>query len=342
MGVAYKKLEDQLVLIHSIHGKIEDLPEAFAKMRFVAGNSANGAPIVVQHFPLTDKDGRTMDVCLPLSEKVESDEFETITLTGGITATAIHRGPYSTIMNTYRELIPNVYKHGHPIQENGREEFQNLDLENPEKTVVEIQAILIDWEGKLNSHLERILGRETRDYILSGFEELTLETEQQQRASIIIDAMRKLDEVATEEQKYEALSCCGHEFPAELIEEMRILYRKTNSIDIIIQAMKDGHHFYPQLRREGNILYDRKAPARKESFDKAQTRTEKMNAICFCPLLKDVWNEMPGTFCYCASGWARRLFEGILETKLKVDVVKALTKGDEYCEFAIHLPENIT
>ncbi|TFH00229.1 MAG: hypothetical protein E4H14_19885, partial [Candidatus Thorarchaeota archaeon] len=70
MGVAYKKLEDQIVLTHSIHGKIEDLPEVFAKMRSVAGNSANGVPMVVLHFPLTDKDGRTMDVCLPLSEKV--------------------------------------------------------------------------------------------------------------------------------------------------------------------------------------------------------------------------------------------------------------------------------
>lgn len=342
LEVEYKKIADQLVLVHRIHGKIEDLPKVFAKMRSIAGTAANGPPVVVIHFPLTDKDGRTMDVCLPLSKKVESKELENITLSGGIAATAIHKGPYSTIMDTYRELIPNVYKHGHPIQENGREEFQNLDLENAEETVVEIQAMLVDWEGKLSFHLERVLGSETRNHVLSGFDELTLETEQQKRASVIKDALSKLDEVATEEQKYEALSCCGHQFPAELIEEMKILYNKTNSIDIIIQAMKDGHYFYPHLRREGNIIYDRKAPARKESLDKAQTKAEELRAICFCPLLNDVWEEMPGTFCYCAAGWPRRLFEGILNTKLKVDVVKSLTKGDEFCEFAIHLPENIT
>ncbi|MBE0525670.1 MAG: GyrI-like domain-containing protein, partial [Candidatus Thorarchaeota archaeon] len=121
MEVAYKKFEDQLVLTHRIHGKVEDLPKVFAKMSGVAGTAAKGPPVVVLHFPLTDKDGRTMDVCLPISEKVESDEFETMTLTGGLAATTIHRGPHSTIMDTYRELIPNVYKHGHPIQENGRE-----------------------------------------------------------------------------------------------------------------------------------------------------------------------------------------------------------------------------
>jgi len=55
-----------------------------------------------------------------------------------------------------------------------------------------------------------------------------------------------------------------------------------------------------------------------------------------------MWDEMPETFCYCSAGWPRRLFEGILEMPLKIEVVKALTKGDDYCEFAIHLPEGVT
>ena len=106
--------------------------------------------------------------------------------------------------------------------------------------------------------------------------------------------------------------------------------------------MSEGHHFYPKLRREGNIIYDRKGPARKEAFEKATTKQERNRAICFCPLLKDVWEEMPETFCYCAAGWPRRLFEGILGTSVKVDVVKSLTNGDDYCEFAIRLPAGTT
>jgi len=342
MGVEYRRIEDTLVLTHRIHGTAEDLPEVFTRLKQVAGDAAAGIPVVVLHHPLTDEKGITMDVCLPLAKLVDGGDFQIMTLEGGIAAIALHKGPYEEILNTYRKLIPNVYNHGHPIQENGREAFPNLDIEHPENTVVEIQAMIIDWDGRLDRHLERVLGVEKKDYVLSGFKDLTLETEQPKRALIIKDALHKLDEIASEDQKYEALSCCGHEFPVELIHEMRDLYREAKSIDTVIQAMKEGHYFYPKVRREGNIIYDRKGPARKQAFEEAQTREEKMRATCFCPLLKDMWDEMPETFCYCSAGWPKRLFEGILETPLKIDVVKALTKGDDYCEFAIHLPEGVT
>jgi effector-binding domain-containing protein len=312
MFVKYQRFEDNLVLTHRIHGKVEDLPNVFTRLKQIAGDAAAGVPVVVQHFPLTDEKGRTMDVCLPLKKLVDSGDFQIMTLEGGIAATALHKGSYEKIMDTYRVLIPKVYEHGHPIQENGREAFPNLDIENPENTVVEIQAMIINWEGKLDQHLERVLGAEKKDYVLSGFRALTLETEQPRRASIIKNALHKLDEIASEDQKYEALSCCGHEFPVELIHEMRALYRETKSIDTAIQAMREGHNFFPKLRREGNIIFDRKGPARKQAFEEAQTREDKMRAACFCPLLKDMWDEMPGTFCNCAAGWPRRLLEGIL------------------------------
>jgi len=341
MGVEYRRIEDTLVLAHRIHGKVEDLPEVFQRLKQAAGDAAAGVPVAVLHHPLTDEKGITMDVCQPLTKRVDNGEFQIMTLEGGIAAIALHKGPYEERTNTYRELTPAVYKHGHPIQENGREAFINLDLENPENTEVEIQAMIIDWDSRLDRHLERVLGTEKKDYVLSEFKDLTLETEQSQRALIIKDALHKLDEIASEDQKYEALSCCGHEFPIELIHEMRDLYRETKSIDTVIQAMKEGHYFYPKVRREGNIIYDRKGPARKQAFEEAKTREDKMRAICFCPLLKDMWDEMPETFCYCSAGWPRRLFEGILETSLKIEVTKSLTKGDDYCEFAIHLPDGV-
>jgi predicted hydrocarbon binding protein len=277
-----------------------------------------------------------------LSKEVASDEFEIVTIEGGVAATALHKGSYDTILNTYREMIPAVYKHGHPIQENGREAFPNLDFENPENTVVEIQYPIVGWEFKLDEHLERVLGTEKKNYVLRGFDELSLDTEQPKRSKIIKEALLKLDEIATEDQKYEALSLCGHQFPQELIDQMRDLYIKTKNLDTVIQAMHDGHPFYPKmLRGEGNVIYNKTGPANKAALEKAKTREERMKATCFCPLLKDVWDEMPGSFCYCAAGWPRRLFEGILEQPVRVEVTKALTKGDDFCEFAIYLPDGV-
>lgn len=341
MKASYKKIDDTLVLMHQFHGRITDLPEIFNRLEQAAGDAKIGPPVVVHHWPLTDDKGRTMDVCIPLAHRIESDEFEVTTLEGGMAATAVHEGPYPSIGETYANLVPEIYKHGHPVQENGREVYHSLDLDSPDKTVVEIQAMLVGFEENLATNLQKILGDKDSEPVISELSALDMETEQPKRSATIAKALRKLDDVATDEQKYEILSPCGHQFPKELIDDMRELYRKTKSIDTVIEAMRNGHAFYPKLRREGDIIYDRKGPARKEAFEKAETRQEKMRATCFCPLLKDVWDEMPWTFCYCAAGWPKRLLEGILEQPVRVEVNRALTKGDDYCEFAIHLPKGV-
>ncbi len=340
--VSYKKIDDTLVLMHQFHGRIGDLPEIFGRLEAEAGDAKSGHPVVVHHWPLTDEEGRTMDVCIPLAHKIESDEYEVTTLEGGMAATAVHKGPYASISETYQKLIPEIYRHGHPVQENGREAYICLDLENPENTIVEIQAMLVSFEEKFATNLQRVLGEVDSEQVIAKMSDLEMETNQPQRSAVIAEALKKLDEVATDDQKYEILSPCGHQFPKELIEDMRKLYLETNSIDHVIEAMRNGHAFYPKLRREGNVIYDRKGPARREAFEKAETREEKMRATCFCPLLKDVWDEMPWTFCYCAAGWPKRLLEGILQQPVRVEVNRALTKGDDYCEFAIHLPDGVT
>jgi predicted hydrocarbon binding protein len=50
---------------------------------------------------------------------------------------------------------------------------------------------------------------------------------------------------------------------------------------------------------------------------------------------------MSPTFCYCSSGWERRQWEGAIGRPVRVDVVKTLLRGDDHCQFAIHLPEDL-
>jgi len=79
-------------------------------------------------------------------------------------------------------------------------------------------------------------------------------------------------------------------------------------------------------------------PYNPAAFVKATTRKEKMQAYCFCPMIKYNLDEVSGTFCYCGSGWARRLWEGILDEPVKVEIVKSLTRDDDECTFAVHIP----
>ena len=109
--VSYRKIDDMLVLMHQFHGKIRDLPEVFDRLEEAAGNAKNGHPLVVHHWPLTDEEGRTMDVCIPLAHRIDSDVYEVTTLEGGMAATTAHKGPYPSIGETYQKLIPEVYRH---------------------------------------------------------------------------------------------------------------------------------------------------------------------------------------------------------------------------------------
>lgn len=65
----------------------------------------------------------------------------------------------------------------------------------------------------------------------------------------------------------------------------------------------------------------------------------KRKHCCHCPLVRNHLGEgISPTFCYCGSGWYRQQWEGILGKPVKVEILKSLLKGDDICQFAIHLP----
>jgi len=50
---------------------------------------------------------------------------------------------------------------------------------------------------------------------------------------------------------------------------------------------------------------------------------------------------MPVDFCNCGSGWFRQQWEGATGRPVRVDVLQSVLRGDEKCEFAIHLAEDL-
>jgi predicted hydrocarbon binding protein len=79
-----------------------------------------------------------------------------------------------------------------------------------------------------------------------------------------------------------------------------------------------------------------------KKYEKAKTAKEKRQAYCFCPLVRDYLDQdVPITFCYCGAGWYRLQWEGAIGKSVKIDVVKSVLKGDDECQFAIHLPNDL-
>jgi effector-binding domain-containing protein len=337
MSVVHKLIEETLVAYLRIHGNFDDIADALEIIKNAAGTKINGNPIIVHHWLVQDSDGHDMDICIPVSEKLEFGEVKTMTLERCEAMTMVHQGSYKNITDTYRQVTKETYSHGLPIAESGREVLLKYNAEKPEETIIEIQEVLHDWDNRFSKQLGVVLGEDARSKVLDCYTGVSYKSSKEERAQAVKCAVDMVDEIATENQKFEILSQCAHIFPPELIENMRVVYAETQSVDKVLDAMANAGG-YPKFTKEGNILYSSKQPYNREAYDKATTREEKMKAYCFCPMIKHNLVEMSGSFCYCGSGWSRRLWEGILSKPVKVEIVKSLTKGDDECTFAVHLP----
>lgn len=337
--VRYMTLEEILVAQIRIHGSVSDLPKVFSELDKIVGGHKVGNPIVVHHWGVSDSEGHDMDVCFPIDVEFETSGISINTLPAKEAMTLLHRGPYTEIGSAYTKVRLHTYERGFPIAESTREVYHQLDVNTPDETVVEIQTILHDWTDRFEKQVEEVLGPQAREEIMAPLSTLSIDSTAGDRQKALCSSLQILEEKTNEVQQYEILSFCAHVFPVELIPPMQDLFRKTGSVDVVIEAMKTGGGFYPKkLRREGGVIYSEKSPANSTAYKDAKTVAERRRAYCFCPLIRDCIDETPEVFCNCSAGWPKQLWEGILETPLKIEVTKSLTKGNDVCEFAIHLP----
>ena len=342
-NVVHKMLDETLVARIRIHGEVSDLADVFVELNSATRDLAAGHPIVIHHWGVSDETGHDMDVCIPIKEEIKGSEISTSILSTEDAMAIVHRGPYSKIGDSYAKVTRHTHERGHPIAESTREVYHHWDTDRPDDTVIEIQAILHDWMHRFTSKLETVLDSDTKEEVLNPMKKLDIDSPADVRQKALCRALSILEDVTDDEQRFEILSHCAHVFPEELIPPMRDLFRSTGSVDIVIEAMTTKGGYYPKLlKREGSIIYSEKGPSNPKAYKEAQTDAERRRAYCFCPLIRDCLDETPAIFCNCAAGWPKQLWEGILEQPLKIEIIQSLTKGDDTCEFAIHLPPGIS
>ena len=56
-----------------------------------------------------------------------------------------------------------------------------------------------------------------------------------------------------------------------------------------------------------------------------------------CPLVVEGYVSRSPTFCLCSRGWVKAVFGEALGEEVDVDLVQAIGRGDECCEFDVAL-----
>ncbi|MFX0066055.1 MAG: hypothetical protein ACFFC7_28140 [Candidatus Hermodarchaeota archaeon] len=294
------------------------------------------------HHNSNQKKGYDIEVGFPVTRRIETDDIKCRTLEAIEVMSIVYKGQFNNDKRRQRnnELYSFLQTHGIPVAA-PREVYH--DSNNPLGNEIELQVALHDWSGLLTRNLDRVLGVKRMEEVMKGFDRLSLESSAEERGLWVKTVCERLDRLAEEDQKYEILSCCAHEFPKRLIEDMRVIYERTKNVDAVLKAMEGFPDWYESPFREGNIIYTKKIMANKQGYNEAKSNAEKKMQYCHCYFIKTNLDKgIPATFCYCGAGWYRQLWEGILQKPLiKIETLKSILKGDDECLFAIHLPSQL-
>jgi len=205
----------------------------------------------------------------------------------------------------------------------------------------------VKWIEKFTESIDHFAGETVRKEVMEASGKLRSGSSNTQKAEWIRKAMEKLEaSVDREIIKKIMIATCPHIYSRRRIQKLKERYKKLGNIDKLLEIMRNdrsykGASYYDYPTRKGDTIYMSKVPYNPQMHKNAKTEQERQLAYCHCPWIKAAITaneKVTPLFCYCSASWDKQLLEGVLEKKVKAELVKCLLKGDDCCTHAFHLP----
>ncbi len=340
LGIVHKQIKPINVASINFRGEIKDIPSRIEKFRDDFSVFPSNPIIAVIDYGVYSEGGSDIDICIPIDKNFDKEGFKIKTLEEVEVLSIEHSGLYNDLSETSQKLFNYYSEHGVLGTTKIRLEFQEYDKKDSDKNLIEIQGIIHLWDNMLQKNLDNILDdKEKSKNIMKHKHLFNIETSRDEKNQWVKGVLKELDKVADNYQKYEILSRCAHEFSQKRIDELRDIYVESGNIDAVLEKMQKDYSWYENPTRRGSVIYTTKIPYNLEGYKNAKTLVEKKRNYCHCSLVREYLDEgISTTFCNCSAGWYRQIWEGILKTPVRIEILKTLLKGDENCEFAIHIP----
>jgi effector-binding domain-containing protein len=352
-----KEVADMLIASIRFRGPREMIHRHLEKLHQQVQRYVNGKPLCLYHGG-NARDGYELELCLPVSQPVAVRQIKSRTLEGGPMICATHTGPYGppeaegSLSKFWNRFYARLREKGVGLAEGPpREVYLESRLqhgEDAQRYVTELQEHLLlpRWLNRMARGLDRLAGEVVMWQVLQGSNKLKALSPASEKVHWVKGAMQRLDALVDEKARKEIMAGCAHIFPQGRIQQLRAEYLRLGDIDKLLEVMARDrscgeNSYYSAPKREGNIIYTTKIPFNPKGYQEATDGVEKRFHYCHCPLVKEAIREgqkISATFCYCGSGWFKRLWEGILGEPVNVEVLKTVLQGDDCCQFAIHLP----
>jgi len=357
LELTLKEVADMLIASIRFRGSREMIHQHLDKLHQQVRRYMNGKPLCLYHGG-NARDGYDLEVCLPVSQPVAVRQITSRTLEGAWMVCTTHTGPYGSpeeegsLSKCWQRFYARLRDQSVGLAEGPpREVYLQGWLEHGEASqeyVTELQEHLLlpRWLNRMARGLDRLAGEVIMWQVMRGSDKLTALSSAGEKVHWVKGAMERLDAMVDEEARKEIMAGCAHIFPEARIQQLQSEYTRLGDIDRLLQLMAQDrscgdYSYYSAPKREGNIIYTTKIPFNPSGYQQATEESEKRFHYCHCPLVKEAiraGQTISATFCYCGSGWFKRLWTGILGKPVRVEVLKTVLQGDDYCQFAIHLP----
>ncbi|KPK63704.1 hypothetical protein AMJ83_05755 [candidate division WOR_3 bacterium SM23_42] len=250
--IKHEKIEDMLVAYIAARGTFEDSPPKWMSRFNVLRESCEGlicgSAMALYDYGVYTK-GVHVDLCYPVTERVESDDIKSKIIEGVEVLSLTHYGLYEKMGETYKKLYSFMREHEVVPTAYGREVYLEYHADEPERNATELQAVLHKWETRFARHVERVLGLKAREAVMKDSDLLyTIESTAHDKAKWLKAAMETLDGLTDEEQKFEILSCCAHEFSDRRTAKLRAVYKEAGNIEAVIKFMHEDPDWYDWKR----------------------------------------------------------------------------------------------
>ncbi|MHA2032923.1 MAG: GyrI-like domain-containing protein [Candidatus Kariarchaeaceae archaeon] len=352
-NIEYKKIDEtKVAYIRTGIKTRDDISEVIQRLTIkipkeIISGSAYGRTFWVTSVP--KEEGFDMEIGFPVSKEFEKGEIQTKINERREVFSITHKGSIDKKNETYGKLLKYIRNKKVISDEYSMEIY--IDNNNPKGEALEFQYVVHNWQELFKQHSERVLGSDATKEIIP--EHLPFDSSAVNRLDWAKEAITNVkNHTSDPHQLYNILSSCAHVFPIDPILKMKEVYERRRdetknplaAIDSVLDMMKDDNAWGNRPYREGNVIIATKNPADRESFEKATTPEERRRAACFCPVIRDHLEDedIPKEYCLCSAGWERRQWELTLSKPVKVDVRQSVLQGDDLCQFAIHIPNELT
>lgn len=349
-GIEYRQYEETLIATTRLKVKGRaDIPGVVERVARAVPGEAVAGPAFAFFYPITSgADGFDVEVGVPVTQACDVPPVKTRRLPALEVLALRHTGPLDTIRQSSARLYSTVYARGVISDEFYREVY--LDLADPANCQIEIHFIVHNWQALLARHAERVVGATGGRVVMRCSEAIDLETPLDERFRWVKGALERLGGLVDEAQTYDVISSCAHVFPPDQVDRLRAVYQEArartgdalSAVDAVLAFMDGDPVWQDGPRREGHTIYAAKKPVNPQAHAEAQTEAEKRRAYCYCPIVRNHMDQgMPRSFCYCGAGWYRQQWEGATGRPVTVEIVKSVLDGDDVCEFAVHLADDL-